>query len=137
MQGMSKEPAMKSFFTFLQMMRIIVCAWAMAGAAVADTASDWSAKLGDLSVRSGEARVQSFELAVLSPDQREHMRQQMREHWQQLPPEQRQNQRREQRERWQQMPPEERQRAKDEWRQQRQQLEGGYDGQPQRGRGRP
>ena len=73
----------------------------------------------------------------LPPDERRQIRQEMREHWQQLPSEQRQNQRREQRERWQQMPPEERQRAKDEWRQQRQQLEGGYDGQPQRGRGRP
>lgn len=123
MQGMSKGS--HEFLPFYKMMQIIVCVWALAGAAVADTASDWSAKQRDLSDRS-EARVQSFELAVLSPDQREHMRQQMREHWQQLPPEQRQNQRREQRERWQQMPPEERQRAKDEWRQQRRQLEGGW-----------
>lgn len=55
-------------------------------------------------------------LPSVSPDQREQMRQQMREHWQQMPPEQRDERRRESRERWQQMPDEERQRIREEMR---------------------
>jgi hypothetical protein len=49
---------------------------------------------------------------TLPPEQRQQMRQQMREHWQQMPPEQRQ----ERRERWQQVPSEERQRIREEMR---------------------
>lgn len=50
----------------------------------------------------------------LSPEERQQMRQQMREHWQQMPPEQRDYRRQELRDRWQQMPPDERQRWRDE-----------------------
>ncbi|MGE5493171.1 MAG: DUF3106 domain-containing protein [Actinomycetota bacterium] len=58
---------------------------------------------------------------TLPPEQRQQMRQQMREHWQQMPPEQRQ----ERRERWQQMPSEERQRIREEMRER-----GGYGDRP-------
>lgn len=61
-------------------------------------------------------------------EQRQQMRQQMREHWQQMPPEQREWRRDEGRERWQQqMPSDERQRLREQMREQR-----GYGG----GRGR-
>jgi hypothetical protein len=50
-------------------------------------------------------------VAQLPPDQRRQMRQEMREHWQQIqPPEDRLRLRDERRERWQQMPPQDRQR---------------------------
>lgn len=52
----------------------------------------------------------------LPPEQRQQMRQQMREHWQQMPPEQREERRQEIRERWQQVPSEERQRIREEMR---------------------
>lgn len=52
----------------------------------------------------------------LPPEQRQQMRQQMREHWQQMPPEQRDERRQEFRERWQQVPSEERQRIREEMR---------------------
>ena len=60
-------------------------------------------------------------LPAVPPDQREQMRQQMREHWQQMPPEQREERRQAARERWQQMPQEERQRIREEMRER-----GGY-----------
>lgn len=57
-----------------------------------------------------------IQLAALSPEQRELMRQQMREHWQQqgAGQEQRREQRKEWRERVQNSPPEERQRMREE-----------------------
>ncbi|HRE18538.1 MAG TPA: hypothetical protein PLW86_15970 [Rhodocyclaceae bacterium] len=50
----------------------------------------------------------------LSPDERQQMRQQMREHWQQMPPEQQRDYRQQRQERWQQYTPEERERWRDE-----------------------
>lgn len=58
----------------------------------------------------------------LPPEQRQEMRDQMREHWRQMPPERREWAREhfhEQRERWQQLPPEQRQRLRDEMHEQR------------------
>lgn len=52
-------------------------------------------------------------------EQRQQMRQQMREHWQQMPPDQRDFRRQDSRERWQQMPSDERQRLREEMRGQR------------------
>lgn len=60
----------------------------------------------------------------LPPEQRQQMRQQMRQHWQQMPPEQREIRRQEYRDRWQQVPWDERQRIREEIREQR----GGYGG---------
>ena len=60
--------------------------------------------------------------AQLAPDERRQMRQEMRQHWQQLPPEERQRfrqERQERREAFQQMPPEDRSRLRDELRGQR------------------
>lgn len=60
--------------------------------------------------------------AQLAPDERRQMRQEMREHWQQLPAEERQRfrqERQERREAFQQMPPEDRSRLRDELRGQR------------------
>lgn len=57
-------------------------------------------------------------------EEREQMRQQMREHWQQMPPEQREARRRENYERWQQLPAEERQRIREEIRERRSGPEG-------------
>ena len=60
--------------------------------------------------------------AQLAPDERRQMRQEMREHWQQLPAEDRQRfrqERQERREAFQQMPPEDRSRLRDELRGQR------------------
>lgn len=58
-------------------------------------------------------------------EQRQQMRQEMREHWQQMPPDRRDMRREEYRERWQQqMPSGERQRLREEMREQR----GGYGG---------
>lgn len=54
------------------------------------------------------------QLARLSPEERQQMRQQMREHWKQMPPEEREAYRQKRRERWEQMPPEEQQRKRDE-----------------------
>lgn len=76
---------------------------------------------------SADDSVEPMHLAALSPEQREQMRQQMREHWRQLPPEQRQEQRREWRERRQQMSPEERQQAREAWQQRREQFGNGPD----------
>jgi hypothetical protein len=79
-----------------------------------------------------------FELAQLDPlppEQRRQMRQQMREHWLQLPPEER----RERREAFQQMAPEDRLRVREELRGHREQWEGGERGLVERpfdGRGR-
>lgn len=53
-------------------------------------------------------------LAKLSHEERQQMRQQMREHWQQMPPEQQRDYRQERRERWQQLPPEERERRRED-----------------------
>lgn len=53
---------------------------------------------------------------ALPPEQRQQMRQQMREHWQQMPPERREERRQEYRDRWQQLPSDERQRIRDEMR---------------------
>jgi len=65
---------------------------------------------------AGVARADS-----MPPEQRQQMRQQMREHWQQMPPEQREVRRQEYRERWQQLPSDERQRIREEMRER-----GGY-----------
>lgn len=66
----------------------------------------------------------------MAPEQRQQMRQQMREHWQQMPPEQRDARRQEYRERGQQMPSEERQRIREEMRER-----GGYGEERHHGRG--
>jgi len=55
-----------------------------------------------------------LQLARLSPEERQQMREQMREHWKQMPPEERESYRQKRRERWEQMPPEERQRKREE-----------------------
>lgn len=73
-------------------------------------------------------------LVQMTPDQHRQMRQEMREHWRQVPPEDRQRMREANRERWQQMPPEDRQRMRDEMRARR--GEGGGYGPPGGGRGR-
>lgn len=52
-------------------------------------------------------------------EERQQMREQMREHWRQMPPEQRYERREEYRERWQQMPYDERQRMREEMREHR------------------
>jgi hypothetical protein len=60
--------------------------------------------------------------AQLPPDERRQLRQEMRDHWQQLPPEEKQRFRQERRERrdtFQQMPAEDRSRLRDELRGQR------------------
>lgn len=62
----------------------------------------------------------------LSPEERQQMRQQMREHWQQMPPEQREYRRQEMRERWQQMPPEDRQRWREDRRRRLEDRRGGW-----------
>jgi hypothetical protein len=69
-------------------------------------------------------------LPPVPPEERQQMRQQMREHWQQMPPEQRDERRREARERWQQMPSDERQRIREEMRER-----GGYGDGRHRGHG--
>lgn len=74
-------------------------------------------------------------LVQLTPEQHRQMRQEMREHWRQVPPEDRQRMREANRERWQQMPPEDRQRMRDEMRGRR--GEGGAFGPPGGRRGRP
>jgi hypothetical protein len=93
-------------------------------------------------------------LVQLTPEQHRQMRQEMREHWRQMPPDDRQYRRegnRERwqqmppddrqyrhegnRERWQQMPPDDRQRMRDEMRARR--GEGGGGGPPGGRRGRP
>ena len=74
-------------------------------------------------------------LVQLTPEQHRQMRQEMREHWRQVPPEDRQRMREANRERWQQMPPEDRQRMRDEMRARR--GEGGGFGPPGGRRGRP
>lgn len=67
--------------------------------------------------------------AALPPEQRQQMRQQMRQHWQQMPPEQR-DWRRQESQRWpQQVPFDERQRMREEMREQR---GGGRGGRPYR-----
>jgi uncharacterized membrane protein len=74
--------------------------------------------------------------AQLPPDERRQLRQEMREHWQQLPPEERQRfrqERQERRELHQQMPAEDRSRLRDELRGQRD-GRGGGPGFEQRGR---
>lgn len=53
---------------------------------------------------------------AMEPEQRRMMRDEMREHWRQMPPEDRQRLREDRRERWQQMPPEDRQRLREEMR---------------------
>ena len=68
----------------------------------------------------------------MPPDQRREMRQQMRDHWQQLPQDERQafrEQRRERRETYQQMPQEDRSRMRDELRGRRDGWDGGGRGQ--------
>jgi hypothetical protein len=74
-------------------------------------------------------------LAQLTPEQHRQMREEMREHWRQMPYEDRQRMRETNRERWQQMPPEDRQRMRDEMRARR--GEGGGFGPPGGRRGRP
>ena len=62
------------------------------------------------------------QLAALSPEERERMRSQIREHWEQASPEERPRMREERHERWQQMPPEERQRRREEMHERWQQM---------------
>jgi Protein of unknown function (DUF3106) len=84
---------------------------------------------------AGERALPSGLLVQLTPEQHRQMRQEMREHWRQMPPEDRQYMREANRERWQQMPPEDRQRMRDEMRARR--GEGGGYGPPGGRRGRP
>jgi hypothetical protein len=74
-------------------------------------------------------------LVQLTPEQHRQMREEMREHWRQMPQEDRQRMRDANRERWQQMPPEDRQRMRDEMRARR--GDGGGYGAPGGRRGRP
>jgi uncharacterized membrane protein len=81
---------------------------------------------------AGQARAQ------LPPDERRQLRQEMRDHWQQLPPEERQRfrqERQERRESHQQMPAEDRSRLREELRGQRD-GRGGSPGFEHRGGGR-
>lgn len=87
--------------------------------------------------------IELAQLGPLPPEQRREMRQQMREHWQQMPPEERQEQRerfreqrQERREAFQQMPPEDRSRMRDELRGRREGFDGGGRGQHGEGRSR-
>lgn len=91
---------MKTKKLIVRMLALAAGAWTMAGAGVAAAASQQV-------------------LAGLPPEQRQQMRQQMREHWQQMPPEQRETRRQEFRERWQQVPSDERQRMREEMREHR------------------
>lgn len=66
-------------------------------------------------------RTQAFlreeRLSYLSPEERDRMRDQIRQQWEQMSPEERQRHREEWRNRWQRVPPEERQRHREEFRQ--------------------
>ena len=68
--------------------------------------------------------------ASLSPEERQQMRSQIRDHWRNMPPEERQKRREEMHERWQQMSPEERQQIRETIRERR-----GDDGPPAGGYG--
>lgn len=93
--------------------------------------------LGGVHAATGqELPIQLAQLGLLPPEQRQQMREQMREHWQQLPSEERQAQRerfreerRERREAHQLLPPEDRSRMRDE-------LRGWRNGEGERGFGR-
>lgn len=56
----------------------------------------------------------------LTPEQRQQMRSQIKEHWEQMSPEERQRKRDEMRERWERLPPEERQQLRERIREHRQ-----------------
>jgi hypothetical protein len=84
---------------------------------------------------SGERLLPPGVLVQLTPEQHRQMRQEMREHWRQMPSDDRQRWREANRERWQQMPPEDRQRMRDEMRVRR--GEGGGFAPPGGRRGRP
>ena len=88
---------------------------------VAATICVGAAARADIPMEQPIVMAQWGALPPVPPDQRQQMRQQMREHWQQMPPERREERRHEARERWQQMPQEERQRIREEMRER-----GGY-----------
>lgn len=102
--------------------------WAICGAAPVEARSQFGAgdQAGPLQAwpnpgleRGGDGVAPAERLAGLAPEQRQQMRQQMREHWQQMPPDQRDLRRQDNRERWQPMPADERQRMREEMRGQR------------------
>ena len=81
--------------------------------------AQWLKVLRLILVLTALGSVAGHALAQLAPDERRQMRQEMREHWQQLPAEDRQRfrqERQERREVFQQMPPEDRNRLRDELR---------------------
>jgi len=81
--------------------------------------ADWPATLRLLLVLAALSGLAGRAQAQLAPDERRQMRQEMRQHWQQLPPEDRQRLRQEHQERrenFQQMPAEDRSRLRDELR---------------------
>lgn len=104
-----------------RMLMLAAGVWVLGATAPAQARQDGSAWSRGQWQAGGEPRRYSV---ALPPEQRQQMRQQMREHWQQMPPEQRDARRQEFRERWQQMPSDERQRLREEMREQR---GGGYD----------
>ncbi len=70
-------------------------------------------------VSSGQLQVflPEAKLSYLSPEERDRMRDQIRQQWEQMSPEDRQRHREEWRNRWQRVPPEDRQRHREEFRQ--------------------
>lgn len=81
--------------------------------------ANWPAVLRLLLVLTALGGLTGAAQAQLAPDERRQMRQEMREHWQQLAPEDRQRfrqERQERREAFQQMPAEDRSRLRDELR---------------------
>jgi len=93
-----REFAMKFTTQVIRLMILVASTWALSAQAQAQV-PDSSPPL---------------QLARLSPEERQQMREQMREHWKQMPPEERESYRQKRRERWEQMPPEERQRKREE-----------------------
>ena len=65
------------------------------------------------------ARPSPEQWASLSPEERQQMRSQIRDHWHNMPPEERQKRREEMHDRWQQMSPEERQQIRETIRERR------------------
>ena len=100
--------------------------------------ANWPALLRLFLVLAAFVGVAGQAQAQLPPDERRQLRQEMRDHWQQLPPEEKQRfrqERQERRESFQQMPPEDRSRLRDELRGQRDGRGGGPGGE-HRGGGR-
>lgn len=113
--------------TIVRMLAVTASAWAIGGNAYAEIARfsageqrGWQGDGRNAQVAEqwvewraapGRPRAEQERLAGLSPEQRQQMRQQMREHWQQMPQDQRDRQGQQQR--WQN-PPEDRRQFREE-----------------------